>query len=57
MLTLFLVLLLLSGLAAVFVWIPRLIDRRTESFQSDLVNRHYEEVETMYRTIDRKSVV
>ncbi len=51
MLTLFLVLLLLSGLAAAFVWIPRLIDRRTESFQSDLVNRHYEEVETMYRTM------
>ena len=51
MLTLFLALLLLSGLAAAFVWIPRLIDRRTESFQSDLVNRHYEEVETMYRTM------
>ena len=50
MLTLFLVL-LLSGLAAAFVWIPRLIDRRTERFQSDLVNRHYEEVETMYRTM------
>ena len=49
MLTLFLALLLLSGLAAAFVWIPRLIDRRTESFQSDLVNRHYEEVENMYR--------
>lgn len=51
MLTLFLALLLLSGLAAAFVWIPRLIDRRTESFQSDLVNRHYEEVENMYRTM------
>ena len=39
MLTLFLVLLLLSGLAAAFVWIPRLIDRRTERFQSDLAVR------------------
>lgn len=51
MLTFFLALLLLLGLAAAFIWIPRLIDRRTESFQSDLVNRHYEEVENMYRTM------
>lgn len=51
MLILFLAFLLLLGLAAAFVWIPRLIDRRTESFQSDLVNRHYEEVENMYRTM------
>lgn len=51
MLILFLAFLLLMGLAAVFVWIPHLIDRRTERFQSDLVNRHYEEVKNMYRTM------
>ena len=51
MLTLFLALVLVLGLVTAFVWIPRLIDRRTESFQSDLVNRHYEEVENMYRTM------
>lgn len=33
------------------LWIPRLIDRRTERFQSDLVNRHYEEAENMYRVM------
>lgn len=49
MLALFLVLLAVSGPVIIFIWIPRLIDRRTESFQSDLVNRHYEEVENMYR--------
>lgn len=49
MLALFLTLLAVSGLVIIFIWIPRLIDRRTESFQSDLVNRHYEEVENMYR--------
>ena len=51
MLTLFLALVLVLGLVTAFVWIPRLIDMRTESFQSDLVNRHYEEVENMYRTM------
>lgn len=51
MLILFPIILLLFGLAAAFVWVPRLIDRRTESFQSDLINRHYEEVENMYRTM------
>ena len=51
MLTLFLALVLVLGFVTAFVWIPRLIDRRTESFQSDLVNRHYEEVENMYRTM------
>ena len=34
-----------------FVWIPRLIDRRLEHFQSDLMDRHYDEVENMYRTM------
>ena len=51
MLTFFLALVLVLGFVTAFVWIPRLIDRRTESFQSDLVNRHYEEVENMYRTM------
>ena len=43
--------LLVLGLIAVFVLLPRLIDQKTESFQSDLVNRHYEEVENIYRTM------
>ncbi len=51
MLTLFLALLPALGVVIALVWIPRLIDRRTERFQSDLVNRHYEEVENMYRTM------
>lgn len=43
--------LLALGLIAAFWWIPRLIDKQTEHFQSDLVNRHYEEVENIYRTM------
>ena len=51
MVIVFLALLLAAGFAAALFWIPRLIDRRTERFQSDLVNRHYEEVENMYRVM------
>lgn len=29
--------------------IPRIIDRKLSAFQNDLVNRHYDEVEIMYR--------
>ena len=38
-------------LAFLFFWIPRLMDRRLEHFQSDLMDRHYDEVENMYRTM------
>ncbi len=51
MLILFLATLLILGLVAAFLLLPRLIDQRTERFQSDLVIRHYEEVENMYRTM------
>lgn len=51
MLTLLLAILLALGLAMVLWWIPRQIDKKTEHFQSDLMNRHYEEVENMYRTM------
>lgn len=50
-LTLFLAFLLAAGTAAVFYWLPRYIDKKTGSFQSDLVDRHYAEVENMYRTM------
>lgn len=43
---------LLAGNAAfLFLWIPRYVDRRIECFQSDLVDQHYAEVESMYRTM------
>lgn len=29
--------------------IPRIVDRKLSAFQNDLVNRHYDEVEIMYR--------
>lgn len=51
MLTLLLAILLALEFIAVLWWIPRQIDKRTEHFQSDLMNRHYEEVENMYRTM------
>ena len=50
-LTAFLALLLILLLAAGFYWLPRYIDKKTERFQSDLVDRHYAEVENMYRTM------
>ena len=34
-----------------FFWVPRLVDRKLEHFQSDLMDRHYDEVENMYRTM------
>ena len=54
MLTFFLALVLVLGFVTAFVWIPRLIDRRTESFQSDLVNRHYEEVRSEERRVGKE---
>lgn len=51
MLIFFLVGLLFLGAVAAFFLFSRLIDQKTERFQSDLVNRHYEEVENMYRTM------
>ena len=36
---------------ASFLWIPGYVDRRIECFQSDLVDQHYAEVESMYRTM------
>ena len=43
---------LLAGNAALlFLWIPGYVDRRIECFQSDLVDQHYAEVESMYRTM------
>ena len=48
-LTVFLAFLLILLLAAGFYWLPRYIDKKTEGFQSDLVDRHYAEVENMYR--------
>ncbi|MCI8355878.1 MAG: GHKL domain-containing protein [Lachnospiraceae bacterium] len=50
-LTVFLALLLILLLAAGFYWLPRYIDKKTEGFQSDLVDRHYAEVENMYRVM------
>ena len=34
-----------------FVILPRLIRKNIESFQNDLVDKHYEEVDTMYQTM------
>ena len=48
-LTVFLAFLLILLLAAGFYWLPRYIDKKTEGFQSDLVDRHYAEVENMYQ--------
>lgn len=45
--------LLLAG-AVVFLFqvvLPRVVDRRIEAFQNDLLNRHYEEVQNIYRTM------
>lgn len=51
MLILLLVMLLILGIGIMFWWVPRIIDKQTENFQSDLINRHYEEVKNMYRTM------
>ena len=40
-----------SGRGLSFFWVPRLVDRKLEHFQSDLMDRHYDEVENMYRTM------
>ena len=47
-----LVFLAAADAAFLFFWVPRLVDRKLEHFQSDLMDRHYDEVENMYRTID-----
>ena len=46
-----LLLILAADAAFLFFWIPRLVDRKLEHFQSDLMDRHYDEVENMYRTM------
>lgn len=46
---LFLCLLLLFNLLFWLLVMPRYISRRITRFQNELVNRHYDEVETMYR--------
>lgn len=51
MLILLFAILLALGILLTLWWIPRQIDKKTENFQSDLMNRHYEEVENMYRTM------
>ena len=40
--------LLINVLLWIF-WMPRYVDRRISRFQNELVDRHYAEVETMYR--------
>ena len=42
------VMLLLNGLLWILV-MPRMINHKITRFQNDLVNRHYDEVDTMYR--------
>ena len=44
---------LFAAADAVFLlfWVPRLVDRKLEHFQGDLMDRHYDEVENMYRTM------
>ena len=44
-----LVFLAAADAAFLFFWVPRLVDRKLEHFQSDLMDRHYDEVENMYR--------
>ena len=46
-----LVFLAAADAAFLFFWVPRLVDRKLEHFQSDLMDRHYDEVENMYRTM------
>ena len=36
-----LLLILAADAAFLFFWIPRLVDRKLEHFQSDLMDRHY----------------
>ena len=45
-----LVFLAAADAAFLFFWVPRLVDRKLEHFQSDLMDRYYE-VENMYRTM------
>ncbi len=40
---------IIANLLAWFVVAPRLVNRHLRRFQNDLVNRHYDEVENMYR--------
>ncbi len=47
--TLFFLLMLLANLLLWLFAMPRYVSRRITRFQDDLVNRHYDEVETMYR--------
>ena len=42
------VMLLLNGLLWILI-MPRMINHKITRFQNDLVNRHYDEVDTMYR--------
>ena len=44
----FAILALLNALLWIFA-MPWYVNRRISRFQNDLVNRHYDEVETMYR--------
>lgn len=44
----FIVIILLNIMAWVII-MPRIVERRIAGFQNELVDRHYDEVETMYR--------
>lgn len=43
------ILIIILNLILWFIVLPKIVDRRMGRFQNDLVNRHYDEVETMYR--------
>ena len=42
---------ILFNLAFLALFLPYFINRKVSSFQNDLVDKHYEEVENMYRTM------